>query len=200
MICSDGYLPCVQGRVQPRNVYRLELAEPNKAIRRLFAELIRSLYGVIARDKPKSGRIRAFGKAMSLDLQLYGPYGKLRWRAPVDFLNRGSARAWLRSYFDGDGDVRVSEKLSKCLVRARSVNRAGLIDVLGLLHSYFAIESKLYTHGKPKVPNWSQSYDLDVLGSRNIEKFAATIGFNHPGKAQKLSRLVSIIASRNVRS
>ena len=157
-----------------------------------------TLYGVIARDKPQFGIIRAFSKAMALDLQSYGPYGKLRWRAPLDFLNRASAKAWIRSYFDGDGDVRVSEKLSKCLVRARSVNKAGLLDVQGLLKTYFAVESKLYTHGKPKFRNWSQSYDLDVLGASNIETYAAKIGFNHPEKVLKLSRLVSIIASRNL--
>jgi intein-encoded DNA endonuclease-like protein len=131
---------------------------------------------------------------MVLDLERYGPYGKLRWRVPSDCLDESSGKEWLMSYFDGDGDVRVSSKLSKCKVRARSVNWTGLIDVQNLLEKTFGVNAKLYRHGYPKFPTWSQSYDLEIIGAKNIKKFADRIGFHHPVKKRRLARILQVIA------
>lgn len=105
---------------------------------------------------PAYGVVRVYGKAIATDLKSYGPVGRYKWRAPLKFLNYEGACAWTRGYFDGDGDVRVTEKLGECMVRARSVNRRGLLDVKLILHKFFQIEAGLYRHGTPKFENWSQ--------------------------------------------
>jgi hypothetical protein len=174
------------------------LGESNASVRKRFATLVKLIYGVRAHDTPERNYIRAFSKQMVLDLQQYGPYGKLKWRVPSDRLDSSSAREWLRSYFDGDGDVRVSSKLSKCKVRAKSVNRTGLVDVQVLLGKSFGVDAKLYRHGSPKFPKWSQSYDLEIIGAKNIKSFAIRIGFNHPIKKRKLARIMQIIEGRGL--
>ncbi len=199
MACSDGSL-CFEGKRRTGgNRWRFELAEPDATIRARFAELVHDLYGVESRDMPDYGVIRAFGKEMLLDLKQYGPYGKLRWRVPIRYLKRRSAKEWLRAYFDGDGDVRVSKGLSKCMVRARSVNKEGLMDVQLVLMRFFQIEAKLYLHGKPKLPTWSQSYDLDVIGMRNLREFARLVGFNHPDKSRKLDDISRLVEQRDLK-
>jgi hypothetical protein len=198
MACSDGSLSFESSRVTGGNRYRFTHGEPDESIRARFAGLVRDVYSLESYDKPAYGVIRAFGKEMLLDLKQYGPYGKLKWRVPINYLGRRSAKEWLRSYFDGDGDVRVSEGLSKCMVRARSVNKAGLLDVQLLLRSSFGIEAKLYSHGKPKFPTWSQSYDLDIIAARNLERFAKFVGCNHPQKSKKLNQIMQLIVSKGL--
>jgi len=77
-----------------------------------------------------------------------------------------------------------------------SVNHDGLEGVKRLLLTHFGIESRLYLHGKPKFPTWSQSYDLDIFRGSDLLAFAREIGFNHPAKVAKLKLVVAIARSR----
>ena len=199
MVCADGYFVC--GLRTPSDTgerYYITLAEPDPSIRRLFASYMFRQYGVRARDNAALQTTRIYGKKVVLDMATLGPFGNSHWRVPVKRLDCASARAWLRSYFDGDGDVRVSWTLSKCKVRAKSVNLRGLRGVRQVLLSFFNVTSKIYRHGKPKRPNWSQSYDLEIIGSRNLLAFAGRIGFNHPAKQRKLNRIVALIRTKGL--
>jgi hypothetical protein len=171
----------------------IQLAEPNSSIRRLFALLVRIEYGIIARDKPSQGVIRAYGKDMATDMMRYGPFGRSNWAVPFGSLNRLTARNWLRSFFDGDGDVNLSLKISKCKVRAKSIKRPGLDGVNILLWDYFKIRGKIYAREKPTRKNWSQAYELDIFNRRNILIFAQEIGFNHPLKQRKLAHIADLL-------
>ena len=173
--------------------YRVVLAEPNAEVRKLFSRLVWEIYGLRARDKPGLGIVRAFGIEMMRDLSPYGPYGKLKWLAPLRYLNWHSARAWARSYFDGDGDVHVSSIISKCRVRAKSVNLPGLESVKALLWSFFEIECKIYRIKKSANPNWSQAYELDIITIEGLLRYEELVGFNHPAKGRKLRKVVKAI-------
>jgi hypothetical protein len=198
MICSDGHFCIFAMREgKPRVSYRIVLAEPNAEIRKLFIRLVWQLYGVRARDKPGLRIVRAFGAHMMRDLLPYGPYGKLRWSAPLPYLNKDSARAWARSYFDGDGDVHLSSTISKCRVRAKSVNLSGLEGVNALLWSFFGIESRIYKI-KTDNPNWSQAYELDIITKESLLKYYKLVGFNHPEKRIRLRQLIELINRRGV--
>jgi len=194
MICSDGHF-CMfaRNRGKVHASYRIVLAEPNAEIRKLFSRLVWEIYGLRTRDKPGLGIVRAFGIEMMRDLLPYGPYGKLKWVAPLGHLNRLSARAWARSYFDGDGDVHFSAVISKCRVRAKSVNLPGLESVKALLWSFFKIECKIYRIKKPASPNWSQAYELDIITLESLLKYEELVGFNHPAKRRKLRQVVKAI-------
>jgi hypothetical protein len=176
--------------------YRIVLAEPNATIRKLFSRLVWQIYHVRAHDKPRLRIVRAFGAEMMRDLLPYGPFGKLLWLAPLRCLDRSSARAWARSYFDGDGDVQVATVISKCRVRAKSVNPSGLESVKVLLWTFFRIDCKIYKLKKPVNPNWSQPYELNIITMENLLKYDRLIGFNHPAKRRKLRRLVEKIERR----
>ena len=177
--------------------YRIYLAEPDATVRKLFSRLVWQVYRVRARDKPRLGIVRAFGVKMVRDLFPYGPFGKLRWLAPLRYLTRISARAWARSYFDGDGDVHLSTIVSKCRVRAKSVNLQGLESVKVLLWSFFRIDCKIYKLKKPTNPNWSQPYELNIITIENLLKYDKLVGFNHPAKRRSLRRLVKLIERRH---
>lgn len=129
---------------------------------------------------------------MMRDLLPYGPYGKLKWVAPLHYLNQISAYAWARSYFDGDGDVHLSAVLSKCRVRAKSVNLSGLESVRALLWSFFGIESKIYRVKHANL-NWSPAYELNIIKIENLLKYHKFVGFNHPAKRRKLRLLIVAI-------
>jgi hypothetical protein len=176
--------------------YRIVLAEPNAEIRRLFSRLVWQVYRVRARDKARVRIVRAFGAEMMRDLSLYGPFGKLHWVAPLRYLDRISARAWVRSYFDGDGDVHLSTVVSKCRVRAKSVNLSGLESVKALLWTFFGIECKIYKLKKPANPNWSQPYELNIITMEDLLKYHMFVGFNHPAKRRRLRRVVELIERR----
>lgn len=194
MICSDGHF-CMfaMNRGKVHASYRIVLAEPNVETRGLFSRLVWEIYGLRTHDKPRLGIVRAFGIEMMRDLLPYGPYGKLEWAAPVRHLNGASARAWARSYFDGDGDVHVSAVISKCRVRAKSVNISGLESVKALLWSFFEIECKIYRIKKSANPNWSQAYELDIISTESLLRFEELVGFNHPAKRRKLRQIVKAI-------
>jgi len=199
MIHSDGHAMAGRGKGKDRKPrYFVRLGEPNLLVRNMFKNYVREIYGLKAIDKPYDGTIIAYGKEMLKDILSYGPLGSHRWRAPVHFLRKPQARRYLRSFFGGDGDVRVSPVLSKCKVRAKSVNREGLLSIKTLLEKYFDIEAKLYKHGRPKFPGWSQPYDLEVIGIRNLERFARWVGFDHPAKAERLAMIVERIRMKKL--
>jgi hypothetical protein len=194
MICADGYFNMFSMNEGKRHAsYRIVLGEPNIEIRRLFKFLVWRVYHVRARDKPGRGVIIAYGVKMMTDLSRYGPYGKMNWVAPLRYLDRRAARAWARSYFDGDGDVRLSSIISKCKVRAKSVNLPGLESVKTMLWSFFGIRCKIYRRAKPRHDNWSQAFELQIFNRENLLKYARHVGFNHPAKRRKLRRIVELI-------
>lgn len=195
MICSDGHFNMFALRKgKPHASYRIVLGEPNPDVRRLFRRLVWQVYHVRARDNPRLGVVRAFSVNMMRDLEQYGPFGKLKWTAPVRYMDVFSARARARSYFDGDGDVYVSSIISKCKVRAKSVNLPGLISVQTLLLSYFGIKGRIYKREKPAHDNWSQAFELQIFNRENLLRYASLVGFNHPNKQFKLGQIVELIA------
>jgi hypothetical protein len=137
--------------------------------------------------------IKAYGKDMAADMMRYGPFGRHDWAVPFESLNRLTARNWVRSFFDGDGDIHLSPVMSKCKVRAKSINRLGLKGVNELLWRYFRIRGKMYTREKPARENWSQAYELVISNRRNLSLYAKNIGFNHPKKNRKLLQLVELL-------
>jgi hypothetical protein len=147
----------------------------------------------MARDKPLQGVVRAYGKGMVNDMMRYGPFGRRNWAVPFRSLNRQTARNWLRSFFDGDGDIHLSSKMSKCKVRAKSINRRGLKGVKTLLWYYFRVRGKIYVRENPAKEKWSQAYELDIFNRRNLSLYARNIGFNHPEKQRKLLQLVELL-------
>ncbi len=194
MLCADGTVCCSRYRKRnPKWTYLLQLAEPNASIRKLFADHVRLEYGVIARDRPTEGVIRAYGKAMAIDIMRYGPFGRRNWVVPFASLNILTAARWLRSFFDGDGDVYLSPIISKCKVRAKSTNQLGLKSVATLLWDSFGIRSAIYSREKPTRRNWSQAYELDIFNRRNLGLYARRIGFNHPEKRRKLVQLAELL-------
>jgi LAGLIDADG-like domain len=194
MICADGTVHCgLYRKKHPKWTYLLQLADPNASIRQLFAKHVRIEYGLTARDRPLQGVIRAYGKGMAIDMMRYGPFGRLNWAVPFGSLNRLTARNWLRSFFDGDGDVHLSLKISKCMVRAKSINELGLKGVNTLLWHYFKIRGKIYAREKPTRENWSQAYEFNIFNKRNLSLYARNIGFNHPEKQRKLLQLTELL-------
>jgi LAGLIDADG DNA endonuclease family protein len=194
MICSDGHFNMFSMNKGKRHAsYRIVLAEPNTEIRRLFKRFVWRVYHVRARDKPERGVIIAFGANMMRDMSQYGPFEKMNWVAPLLYLDRRAARAWARSYFDGDGDVRLTSIVSKCKVRAKSVNLRGLESVKTLLWSFFGIQCKIYRRERPAHDNWSQAFELQIFNRKNLMKYARLVGFNHPAKQRKLRRIVELI-------
>jgi hypothetical protein len=193
MLCADGTVHCgLYRKLHPKWTYLLQLAEPNSSLRKLFAKYVWLEYKVIARDKPAEGLIKAYGKAMAVDITRYGHFGRRKWTVPIAWLNRTTAAYWLRSYFDGDGDIHNSGDSSRCRVRAKSINKTGLMGVNSLLWQHFGIQGRLYKHGEPKG-NWSQAYEIEIFNRQNILRYACQIGFNHPDKSRKLASVVRLL-------
>jgi hypothetical protein len=117
----------------------------------------------------------------------------MNWIAPFLYVDRRAARAWARSYFDGDGDVRLASIVSKCKLRAKSVNLSGLESVKTPLWSFFGIQCKIYIREKPAHDNWSQAFELQIFNRENLLKYARLAGFNHPAKRRKLRLIVELI-------
>ncbi len=198
MILADGHLVCGRGRGKDRAPhYYVKLSDPEPAIRNLFASLVHSIYGIEAIDDASRSLVSAFSKVMTKDLQSLGKLGRFGWLMPTPRLDAVSAAAWLRSYFDGDGDVRITGVLSKCRVRAKSVNLSGLRSIQKGLKRFFGIESRVYTHSPPANPRWSQAYDLEIIRYEALQLFKKKVGFNHPKKAARLGQIVKRIEKRN---
>jgi hypothetical protein len=130
---------------------------------------------------------------MAIDMMRYGPFGRHSWTVPFGSLDKLTARYWLRSFFDGDGDIHLSPKLSKSMVRAKSINKAGLRGVSRLLWDYFKIRGKIYVREKPIRENWSQAYEPNIFNKRNLSLYARNIGFNHPEKRRKLLQIAALL-------
>jgi hypothetical protein len=130
---------------------------------------------------------------MAIGMMSYGPFGRLKWAVPFGSLNRLTASCWLRSFFDGDGDVHLSPAISKCRVRAKSVNLHGLESVKALLWSSFGIECKIYRTKKSANHHWSQAYELNIIRIESLLKYEKLVGFNHPAKRRKLRQVVEAI-------
>ena len=185
-ICADGYIRCGKCGSKYRYEVRLYDQEYETAIH--YANIIEKIYGVKAHYYPKYDEIATYGREVAEDLNKYRPYGTEHWRVPFKFLDRNSARSWLRGFFDGDGDVNVRRSLSKSAVRAFSKNKEGLLEVKKLLEqlgikSYFSKRTNRI------------EYELDVQ-SENIKKFAELIGFNSPKKRQKLNLLLKLFFNK----
>jgi intein/homing endonuclease len=195
MIAADGYLFCGRGKGSDRKLrYFVRSCDPCPEMRRRFGRLVLSIYGIRSMSKSSEIVITAYGKSMAVDLARSAGFGTYKWTVPVTSMDRNATRAWLRAYFDGDGDVKMGRRERYAVVRARSVNLEGLRIVQTALLEQFGIYSRIYRHNS-RDPRWSPAFDLSIIRQPDIVRFSDEIGFNHPLKAAKLEQIIKRITN-----
>jgi len=195
MIAADGYLFCGRGKGKDRKLrYMVRFCDPCPVMRRRFSRLVLSVYGVRSMSKPSEIVVSAYGKAMAVDLVGSAGFGTHKWTFPVTRMDRNATRAWIRAYFDGDGDVKMGSRERYAVVRARSVNLEGLRTVQSALSEQFGVYSRIYRHNSQHL-RWSPAFDLAIIRQADIVRFFRRIGFSHPLKAAKLEAYIRRITS-----
>jgi len=160
---------------------------------------LQSLFGVRYRiDEYKSGhyRLRVSSKRLYLlwrDIFSFPSegLGQFYWFVPsIIFHSDLSVKSsYLRGFFDAEGDV--SPLSSSTFYLGISQKNKFVLESIRLLLQDFNIVSS-----SPSIADKSsQTYRIIISHHSNISLFAKYVGCEHPAKAAKLARIVSIISS-----
>ena len=162
----------------------------NAAIANLFQTNFKNRFGIIpclydTRATDGCFTVRFWNVEKCRFILSLGPYGHFGWHVP-DFRFPQEKREWARCFFDDEAHVNES---SMC-IQTKSVNQSGLRQLHNSI-SDLGVESKIYGPYKQNNPAWSP-YSMLVIPGSALETYAEMIGFNHPGKADSLSNLISL--------
>lgn len=130
--------------------YRVGFGNCSDELLAKYSEFMNEVYGIQLRMYQRKDRNHFFelvkgSKEMAQDLDTYTTKAKGEWNIPFEYLDKESARMFLKCFMSGDsgiGNHRLSKRPTPRLeVRFFSNNRKGLEEIAILLREYFSINS-----------------------------------------------------------
>lgn len=143
--------------------------------------------------------VRCDQKMLVEDLLSFAPFGLRRWHVPVA-VQQGSEEirgAWLRGFFDADGDAIYDPEQHVRCVEAHSVNRTALRQVVKLLQG---VGVQNTWHARPPREGCpSIVYTVRVSYHEDLERFAKVVSFASESKRRVLEQALASLERRPVR-
>jgi len=112
-------------------------------------------------------------KEIGQDLYNYMTKAEGRWIVPFEYLDKESARMFLKCFMSGDGSIGLYRSRGKknpvLRVRFISVNRKGLEEMAILLRDYFRINSTIH------ILEW-KGFELYIISQDGKIRYIKAIG------------------------
>jgi len=161
--------------------YRVGFGSSSDELLQKFSEFVNEVYGIPLRKYQRKDR-RHFielvkgNKEMAQDLANYTSKANGEWNVPFEYLDKESARMFLKSFMSGDGGIgyyKKSERPTPRLeIRFFSMNRKGLEEIATLLKEYFGISSShIYEKKKGGFELWIMRVDDKIKYIKDIGSF-----------------------------
>ncbi len=185
-LCADGYV-ITNPPTQKHKYYHIGLRNTNEILLRDFQSKFEKTFGIrpiITSD----GRCRIQNKQICHQLTKKYSFYSDEWTLPK-FSKRNYA-AWLSSYFDCDGWVRVLKGKDR-KIGLDSINRKGIYQIKRVLKEEFGIDSAV------KRRNDRDIWGLTICGRDDLTKFKKHIGFLHPKKLELLDEALDSYVDYN---
>lgn len=110
------------------------------------------------------------------------------WFVPFEYLDRESARMFLKCFMSGDGSIGLYKSRGKknpvLRVRFISGNRKGLEEIAILLRDYFRINSTIHF-----VKEW-EGFELYVLSQEGKIRYIKKIGSFKKERVQTIHKVI----------
>jgi hypothetical protein len=148
-ISSDGSITF--SREKP--AYQVRFGSKSDELLDKFEEFMKDVYDVEPKRYQHKDREHFFesikgSKEVVEDLNKYTPKATGDWNVPFDYLDRESARMFLKCFMSGDGNIgfypRSDHPGHRLEVRFSSKNRAGLEEMAELLDREFDMRTRIY--------------------------------------------------------
>jgi len=124
---------------------------------------------------------------MAQDLDNYTTKAKGEWNVPFEYLDKESARMFLKCFMSGDGSIGLYKSRGKknpaLRVRLISINRKGLEEIARLLRDYFSIDTTIH------VLNWG-GFELYVITQDGKIRFIKEIGSFKKNHMQTIDKVL----------
>jgi len=192
-ISSDGSLT-YNGETRQ---YQVRFGSKSDELLDKFNEFMNDVYGITIRRYPHKDREHFYelakaSKEIVEDLNKYTPKATGDWNVPFDYLDKESARMFLKCFMSGDGNIGMyprSRPHSKLplVVRFASKNREGLEEVAELLDRDFGIHAHIYNMRKDGV------FEMGVTTTEDKIRYIREIGSfkkNHVEAIEKALRMI----------
>ncbi|MBO3803385.1 MAG: LAGLIDADG family homing endonuclease [Candidatus Brockarchaeota archaeon] len=163
------------------NVYMVRFGSCSDELLVKFNEFMNEVYGIrlpMYRRKDRRHFIELVkeNKEMVQDLANYTSKPKGDWNVPFEYLDKESAKMFLKCFMSGDGGIgyyKKSERPTPRLeVRFFSMNRKGLEEIATLLREYFGISSShIYEKKKGGFELWIIRVDDKIKYIKEIGSF-----------------------------
>jgi len=192
-ISSDGSIALNRGS----SIYQVRFGSKSDELLDKFDEFMKDVYDVEPKRYQHKNRKHFFesikgSKEIVEDLGKYTPKATGDWNVPFDYLDKESARMFLKCFMSGDGNIGMYPKSrphSKLplVVRFASKNRKGLEEIAELLDSDFGIHTSIYNMRKDGV------YEMGVNTTEEKVRYIKEIGSfkrSHIETIEKALRMV----------
>src|SRR3989344_7748838 len=179
-LCADGYV-ITNPPSQKHKYYYIGLRNTNETLLHDF----QSKFERVFRIRPiitNEGRCKIQNKAIYQKLTKNYTYYSDKWNFPK--LSKNNYAAWLRSYFDCDGWVRVLKGKDR-KIGLESINQRGINQIKSVLKKEFNITSVVKKRQDRNICS------LTICGRDDLTRFKKDIGFLHPKKARTLEEALN---------
>jgi len=155
-ISSDGSITYNR----KKSAYQVRFGSKSDELLDKYEEFMKEVYDVEPKRYPHKDREHFFesikgSKEVVEDLNKYTPKATGDWNVPFDYLDKESARMFLKCFISGDGNIgyypRYERPSYRLEVRFYSKNREGLKEIADLLDREFGMATRLYKETKEGV-------------------------------------------------
>jgi len=160
------------------NKYQVRFGSSSDELLDKFNEFMNEVYGISIAKYPKKGEIHfselvKTSKEIGQDLYNYMTKAEGRWIVPFEYLDKESARMFLKCFMSGDGSIGLYRSRGKknpvLRVRFISGNRKGLEEMAILLRDYFRINSTIH------ILEW-KGFELYLISQDGKIRYIKEIG------------------------
>ena len=186
-IMGDGSIDRLKYPINPANQhYDISFYPDSLEVAKIFIADFKKLYlkEPIIRQRNNYYSLRVSSKPACDDLRSFGEYTSLKWKFPNKLKTKEEKIEWLKAIFDCESCV------GKKNIQFQSVSKIGIESIKKLLEE-LGILSNIYKYAR-KNKRWNDNYILIISRKENIKRYAELIGFNHPVKQQKLTKLAGV--------
>jgi hypothetical protein len=161
------------------NKYQVKYGSSSDELLDKFNEFMNEVYGISIAKYPKKGKNHFFelvktSKEIGQDLNNYMAKAEGYWIVPFEYLDKESARMFLKCFMSGDGSIGLYKSRGKknpvLRVRFISANRKGLEEIAMLLRNYFRINSTIHI-----ISKW-KGFELYIISQDGKIRFIKKIG------------------------
>ena len=164
-----------------RGTHEIKLTSKSPELVDLYSRYFKEVYGLEMHHDfdRRYPRTRISDRMAFFDLKDYGAKtGPYTWEVPRAYLDKEGAREWLKCFFSGDGELKVSKKTkSGYSIIFDSTHRLGLKQIQDLLSEEFRIRANLQAErDRTKEPRHRKTESVLRIVSEDNIKFAKEIG------------------------